>query len=450
MVALLDMFRKKPAGAERLKSYRVEKDDYLARVHLREEPDGSGVMIINAAVVVHVNATAMDIARCILEGRDLDATYARLREKYSEADRSQVEEDFRKVHAVVFPPEKIEDRCPFESLASADAEPFSRKVSAPLRADLALTYGCGNDCSHCYVGRDKDMKSLPLAKWRTVLERLWAAGIPHVCFTGGEATGSPHLVELIEHAEDLGMVAGLLTNGRRLKDKEYVERLVGAGLDHVQITIESHDAEVHDRMVGAKAFAETVEGIKNALAADIHVVTNTTLTTLNAPDVERTIDFLHGLGVGHFACNSIIYSGGGRTSGIGIPEEDLEGVLERVVSRSHEHGMRFIWYSPTQYCRFNPSELDIGHKRCTAGEYNICVEPNGDVLPCQSYFKAAGNILRDPWKSIWESPLFRDFRERLSVPEDCRGCPDFDVCGGGCPLDRENGVLHCGDSTSEG
>jgi radical SAM protein with 4Fe4S-binding SPASM domain len=91
----------------------------------------------------------------------------------------------------------------------------------------------------------------------------------------------------------------------------------------------------------------------------------------------------------------------------------------------------------------SPVELEIGAKRCNAGEYSICVEPNGDVLPCQSFYASAGNILRDPWKQIWQGELFRSFRDReldpqwAGLPEKCWECPDLALCGGGCRIERE-------------
>jgi len=105
--------------------------------------------------------------------------------------------------------------------------------------------------------------------------------------------------------------------------------------------------------------------------------------------------------------------------------------------------MRFLWYTPTEYCRMSPVELEIGAKRCNAGEYSICVEPNGDVLPCQSFYVAAGNVLHDPWEKIWKSQLFREFRHRNENPEwagleeKCWECPELPLCGGGCRIERE-------------
>ena len=63
-------------------------------------------------------------------------------------------------------------------------------------------------------------------------------GIPHIIFTGGEPTLREDLPELIAHAEHNGQITGLNTNARRLSDARYVEKLVEAGLDHVQITLE--------------------------------------------------------------------------------------------------------------------------------------------------------------------------------------------------------------------
>jgi radical SAM protein with 4Fe4S-binding SPASM domain len=294
------------------------------------------------------------------------------------------------------------------------------------------------------------MLSLSREQWKRVLGKLWDAGIPHICFTGGEATLCEHLVELVETAEDLGQVTGLLTNGRRLCDRDYARSLVAAGLDHVQITIESHLEDVHNRMVGAAGFQETLAGLQNMIAEGIYTVTNTTLTRLNAAQIEQTVAFLHGLGVRTLACNSLIISGGGKDSDVGLTIGELARILPLVSGKARALGMRFIWYTPTPYCRLNPAQLGLGFKRCTAAEYNICIEPNGDVLPCQSCYRVAGNILTDDWQAIWAGEVFREIRERLSVPDDCRPCPDFSVCGSGCPLSREHDMVHCTDRLSEG
>ena len=52
-------------------------------------------------------------------------------------------------------------------------------------------------------------------------------------FTGGEATLRDDLVDLIARAEKNGQVCGLLTDGMKLADKNYLELLLKTGLDHI-------------------------------------------------------------------------------------------------------------------------------------------------------------------------------------------------------------------------
>jgi radical SAM protein with 4Fe4S-binding SPASM domain len=74
----------------------------------------------------------------------------------------------------------------------------------------------------------------------------------------------------------------------------------------------------------------------------------------------------------------------------------------------------------------------------------MCIEPDGTVIPCQSYFSPLGNILKDSWKKIWKNPLCVDIRARKYAPEKCRDCPTLNVCGGGCPLKTGQPQYVCG------
>jgi radical SAM protein with 4Fe4S-binding SPASM domain len=261
--------------------------------------------------------------------------------------------------------------------------------------------------------------------------------------TGGEATLHPDLPEIIRYADQQGMIVGLNTNGRHIAHQPYMETLAEAGLNHIQITLGSSYAEIHDAMMGAKSFKQTVRGIENAVASNVHIITNTTLMRNNMGHAEEIIDFIYDLGIRTFAMNGMIYSGGGFDHPTAIHQQELPSLLVRVRDHSLKKGMRFLWYTPTEYCMMSPVELEIGAKRCNAGEYSMCIEPNGDVLPCQSYYVSAGNILHDDWDQIWGGELFRSFRDReldprwAGLPEKCWECPDLPLCGGGCRIERE-------------
>jgi radical SAM protein with 4Fe4S-binding SPASM domain len=405
------------------------------RMHLRVEPDGRGLLVINAARMLHLNQTATEYARLILEQIPTEQAVRTIRRRYR-VDAATAQADYRRlreqIEALIDPNSTV---CPIHGLNLERVDPFSVKLTAPYRMDLALTYRCNNACPHCYVARPANYPELETDEWKAVLDQVWEAGIPHVCFTGGEATVHADLAELVAYADEKGIVTGLLTNGRRLSDAAYVGTLVAAGLDHVQVTLESHDERVHDGMVAAPgAWRETVEGIRNTVAAGIYTTTNTTLTHESVPTIEDTVAFIASLGVPTFSCNSLIYAGRGSTVGTGFREGELVPILERVREAADRHGLRLIWYTPTQYCAFSPLQLGLGVKACTAALYNMCVEPDGAVIPCQSYYEPLGHILRDPWETIWNHELAVSLRERRYVPEKCHECPELPLCGGGCPL----------------
>ncbi len=417
--------------------YLRQTDHSKARIHLRLESDGQGLLLVNASRAYHLNPSAACMAYFNLEGHSEETIIQALVRHYrvSKAAARADYQAFASQMAVMTSPD---EHCAVCELDLETTAPFSNRPSAPYRMDLALTYRCNNACAHCYNARPRQHPELSTGQWINILDRLWETGVPHIVFTGGEPTLRPDLPELIAHAEANGQITGINTNGRRLKDSAYVQSLIDAGLDHVQITLESHDPAIHDAMVKAPgAWQDTVAGLKNVLSTRLYVMTNTTLLRLNAPYLAQTLDFLASTGVPTVGLNALIYSGRGLEVDTGIPEADLPPMLDLARAATDRAGQRLIWYTPTQYCHFDPIQLDLGVKGCTAALYNMCVEPDGSVIPCQSYYQAIGNVLLDPWERIWNHDLAVALRERHNLPIECRACALLVECGGGCPLARQ-------------
>ncbi len=427
-----------------LYTYRVATSEGQMRLHLRIHQDYTGLLLINGQEAVHLTPTAAHIAKLALDEVPAASAIAALGRSYPDVAPDGLREDLARITEMIATLRQPTSAC---SLCQIDTEKtglYSTRAQAPYKADLAVHYACNNSCSHCYnePGR-RTMRSVPLANWRRILRKLFDVGVPYVIFTGGEPTLHPHILELVSHADNLGQIAGMNSNGRRLADADFATRLKESGLAHIQITLNSHRPDLHNQIVGADAHEETIAGLRNALDAGLHTITNTTLTQANADETLEMVDFLCGLGVRTFAMNGMIHSGCGTRHEGTLTESQLPPLLEQVSERAAEYGMRFLWYTPTQYCRLSPIELGLGPRTCNAGEYSICIEPNGDVLPCQSYYQSIGNILHDPWDEIWHSELFRSFRCRrenpqaASLPEKCWNCELLRVCGGGCRLERQ-------------
>jgi len=422
-----------------LYTFDIHEHGGKSRVHLRIDEDGSGLLVVNASRVVHLNSTAMQMAYYHLNKVEQKVALKLLSSVFNVPSK-RLAEDYRligqQVDALI---DEDSGLCPVCDLELEKSMPFSAKLSAPYRMDLALTYRCNNACAHCYNARPRNYPELDTQTWKKIIDRVWELRVPHVVFTGGEPTLRDDLVELVAYAQEKGLVTGLNTNGRKLADPSLLQELIEAGLDHVQITIESCDAWVHDTMVRAGgAWKETLTGLRNVVASKIYMMTNTTLLQNNAFELERILEFLAAEGVPTVGLNALIYSGHGKEVQTGLKESELPALLDVAQRVTQAHGQRLIWYTPTQYCAFNPMQMSLGIKGCTAAYYNMCVESDGQVIPCQSYYQALGHILYDSWDSIWNHPLSRQLRERQDIPEGCRHCDFLVECGGGCPLAREH------------
>ncbi len=422
----------------RLYHYVRENEQEKSRIHLRLDGDGTGTLIVNASSVMHLNPSAAFMAWLILEGKTKDESIQILSKKYN-APKRQLQDD---LSSFLFQFEEMirpDGACAIHDLDLEMNMPFSARPSAPYRMDLAVTYRCNNDCAHCYNARERNFPELNTEQWFKIIDQLWALGVPHIIFTGGEATLRNDLPELIRHAESNGQITGLNTNARRLMDMNYVQQLVKAGLDHVQITVESCVPEIHDEMMRAKgAFKQTITGLNNVLATKLYVMTNTTMLRTNVHTIPATLDFLADNGVPTIGLNALILSGHGLTVGTGLHESELQPILDIATQKTAERGQKLIWYTPTQYCQFDPTAHNLGVKGCTAALYSMCIESNGDVLPCQSYYHPLGNMLTDSWNSIWNHKLSTQLRERQNLPDKCGNCSLVAECGGGCPLNFES------------
>lgn len=416
--------------------FRQTQEESKNRLHLRVESDGNGLLMVNAARTYHLNPTAAALTYWSLNEMDKEGIKRSL-QKHFDLDPKQAETDvlpFLDQLAVITDPDEA---CPLCELDLDLDLPFSHKPSAPYRMDLAITYRCNNECTHCYNARERTFPGMSLDEWKTVIDKCWTLGIPHLVFTGGEPTLHKDLPQLIAYAEEKGMITGINTNGRRLKDQVYLKSLIDAGLDHIQITLESSDASIHDEMVNASgAWLETIAGIKNAVKSKLYMMTNTTMLSVNSHTISDTLDLLGELGVPTVGLNALIYSGKGKNVGTGLLEQELGDLLEIAKQKTLENGQKLIWYTPTEYCHFNPIQHNLGIKGCSAALYNMCIEPDGAVLPCQSYYQSLGNMLTDSWDSIWNHELALSLRERKNLPEKCTGCDLVLECGAGCPLTR--------------
>ncbi len=321
---------------------------------------------------------------------------------------------------------------PMETMSGFRLEQYSRYMTAPHRMDLIVApmaiegkRSCPLNCSCCYAdsGQVMDINHpLSTSDWKMIIDRCKTAGIPMLTFTGGEPLTRPDLVELIDHSR--WFVTRLNTNGYLLTYDLACE-LQKASLDGVQITLYSHDPEIHDTLVGKRgAWDKTVNGIKNALSAGLSVSVNTPLVMSNK-DYTNTLRFIYELGVYCVGCSSLIPTGGAIdqiSSGNTISKSELINILKEAVRLCDELHMDISFTSPGWAESDTLIQLGLpSAPACGAALSNMAISPSGDVVPCQSWLNGTtfGNMLTDPWNKIWNSNTAKRIRSEYALKNLC-------------------------------
>jgi radical SAM protein with 4Fe4S-binding SPASM domain len=130
----------------------------------------------------------------------------------------------------------------------------------------------------------------------------------------------------------------------------------------------------------------------------------------------------------------IIPTGRGIAEDLAIKYSEIEEIVLEIKCAAEASGVRFMWYSPTPMCLFNPISHQLGNKGCSACEGLLSVDPYGRVLPCSSWKEPVGELLQEGFRAVWFSQQGQSLRDKRAAHPECRDCEHFAVCHGACPL----------------
>ncbi len=287
MASIVDFMRERftkvtPLPAE-IHSYQSGPDEPSYRLHLRLLKDGSGILIVNAATVLHLNPSAAEFAFHMIKGSSPEDA-ARVFSKRYRISREEAQKDFLEFRDRVQTMIHTPDLDPTTYLDFERVPPHSKDLTAPLRIDCALTYRLPSGTQAEFAPTKRVDRELTTEEWQSILDKVWVAGVPHITFTGGEPTLREDLPALIAHAEKTGQVTGLMTDGLKLADKEYLHSLLNTGLDHLLFILQPE----------SQASWEALETI---LPEDLYTTVHLTVTPWNVRKSGETLEHLRRLGV---------------------------------------------------------------------------------------------------------------------------------------------------------
>ena len=307
----------------------------------------------------------------------------------------------------------------------------------PLALLAELTHRCPLRCPYCSNPLElvRAGTELDTASWRRVFGEAAALGVLQVHFSGGEPLVRRDLVELVAEATKAGLYVNLITSGIRL-DGERLARLVEAGLEHIQVSLQDSDPSSGDRIAGLAGAQQTKRRVASLVQdAGLPLTVNAVVHRQNLHHLEDIIDLAVMLGADRLEVAHVQYYGWALANRAALlpSREQLDKATATVeAARARLAGRLVIDYVPPDYHAHRP-------KACMGGwgRRFLNITPSGKVLPCHAAETLPGldfpTVREASLAEIWHhSDAFAQFRGTAWMAEPCRSCERREIDWGGC------------------
>lgn len=351
---------------------------------------------------------------------------------------------------------------------------YPQPTGAPVTIVWNFTNKCNLNCLHCHQDSSptSSYPELTTSQAFKVVDNMSDAGVAVLTFSGGEPLLRRDLYDVIERANDNGMLCTIASNGTLITPK-VAQKLAKVGIKRVEIGLDGARAETHDFLRNKLgSFEATIKGIRNcAVVGFDELATTMTLHSKNINELEETMDLAEKLGATRFYLNRLMPAGrGAETCYLDVTPREKIKALEVLYNKFYKsvtegHGMQCYARGMTYYARlgyerskgkvFTVSEALSGYENmfqekfglevskivrrlaagfggCSAGLTYAGVTASGDLIPCvpASSIKL-GNLLEQSLEEIWiHNELLNYIRNRKALKGSCKICAYSDLCGG--------------------
>ena len=299
-----------------------------------------------------------------------------------------------------------------------------------------LTYRCPLHCPYCSnPTRARNAGELTTDEWRRVLREATELGVLQVGFSGGEPLVRHDLAELVHGARAAKLYTNLITSGVGL-DESRASELREAGLDSVQLSFQSDDADLADEIAGARAHQRKLAAASLIHAAGIPLSLNFVIHRRNIDRLPQMIGLAEALGAERVELANVQFYGWAflnRAALLPTREQVARARDVATAAKARLAGKIDIFYVLPDYYETRPKPCLNGW-----GQRYLTVNPIGDVLPCPTASSAIPDLRFENVRArsldwIWrESESFNRFRGMEWMPEPCRSCPQKEIDFGGC------------------
>ncbi|HET8799415.1 MAG TPA: radical SAM protein [Thermoanaerobaculia bacterium] len=335
-------------------------------------------------------------------------------------------------------PQPAADRYdPLEFLYQPAGDPNLRRLTAPVYVAWLVTERCPFDCVYCCI---RTLPANGAAEGEMTREEALAfladcveSGVQTFTFHGGEPFLRKDTPELIGYLIGRGVFVTVSTK-LALPD-DVAARLADAGLEEMQVSIDTPDAAAADRMVGhANYLRGALRNIELLQRHGIAVKTNTVVTSRNVGEIPRLIRFIAGRGVRKITLSGYLRSFWKHDDALLAGEKAIHAMAAEVDALRAELPDVDIDMCPLDDPR-DASLAQDGFSACSGGKSGLVVGADGRVSICDRLLAfddaIVGNVREESLMNIWNSERLMSFvdpDEGSFAGTECDGCGMRENC----------------------
>jgi radical SAM protein with 4Fe4S-binding SPASM domain len=312
----------------------------------------------------------------------------------------------------------------------------------PLYVKIKLVWTCNLRCGMCNHWREKQERPLHIDQFKAIVDELAELGCQKIHITGGEPTLYSDLVELIRHIREHDIRVNMTTNAT-LITKDKARALADAGLHRVNVSIDSPERKIHDKVRGVKgAWKKTTKGVgflRRRLKKG-QVCINTVVGRSNYQSLAGLPDLARDLGANQlnlipldehtgdaFRLNKRQIKDYNAHVAPIIAEKGLAYGLIQDVREAYPFGLKSSEINLTKEGLYAQGYYE--QNRCFAPWTHALIDHMGRVGVCCMLREKPimGNLHEQSFKQVWEGENYIALRNSSSLPmfAECRQCDDF-------------------------
>ena len=325
---------------------------------------------------------------------------------------------------------------------------MNRPAPRPFSLLAEITHRCPLHCPYCSnpLQLASQASELTTDEWKRVLNEAAELGVLHVGFSGGEPLQRPDLVALVTAARAAGLYTNLITSSLGLTAQR-LNDLKRAGLDSIQISFQSDEESLADRIAGVSAHQIKLKAAQMVRDSRLPLTVNVVLHRANIERLEQIIALAERLGAERLELANTQYYGWAfknRATLLPTRAEIERAIPIATAAKKRLLGKMELLFVVPDYYSDRPKPCMNGW-----GQKYITINPAGEVLPCPTAHEIKSlrfhNIREKSLAWIWkESEAFNRFRGTEWLPEPCHDCEFREVDFGGC---RCQAALITGDAS---